>query len=337
MKEPGMAAAEGGAEKEGNFLEGVVMLEDARLLRRATLSLAGRLPTAEESAALAKGGLAALDGLLDGVMREEAFYGRLAEAFNDIFLVRGYGDGAESALPYDNFETTRHWTQTHDLSVAGDEKAQEKARYKLADDYREALLREPLELIKHIVRRERPFTEIVTADYIMESPYTARGYGNFGKLRERFRNPDDPFEYIPVRLDALKSREEGRGQKSATGFYPHAGMLTVFQYLRRFPTTETNRNRLRGRMFYEHFLGVDVLDLAARVSDAAGVTARFETPVMQAPECVVCHRTLDPVAGLFQDYHSLDGVFGPRREGWFKDMFGPGFEGEDMPPDQQWR
>jgi hypothetical protein len=27
------------------------------------------------------------------------------------------------------------------------------------------------------VREDRPFTEIVTADYIMESPYTARGYG----------------------------------------------------------------------------------------------------------------------------------------------------------------
>ena len=23
---------------------------------------------------------------------------------------------------------------------------------------------------------------------------------------------------------------------------------------------------------------------------------------MQAAECVVCHKTLDPVAGLFQDY-----------------------------------
>lgn len=319
------------------FFEGISMLDHRRLLRRATLSLAGRLPKPEEMAVIEKQGLPGLDGLLDGVMKEDGFYERLAEAFNDIFLVRGYGDGAESALSYDNFEKTRHWTQKHDLSSITDEKARQKARYKLTDDYREALLREPLELVKHIVREDRPFTEIVIADYIMESPYTARGYGNFDELRERFKNVDDPFEYIPVRLSALKHREKGRDQMSETGFYPHAGMLTVFQYLRRFPTTETNRNRLRGRMYFEHFLGIDVLELAARVTDAAAVSAKYEIPTMQAAECVVCHKTLDPVAGLFQDYYSLEGVFGPRKDGWFKDMFGAGFEGEELPAEQRWR
>ena len=319
------------------FFEGIAMLDDRRLLRRATLSLAGRLPRAEEMTLIEKRGLPALDGLLDAVMKEEAFYERLAEAFNDILLVRGYGEEPLSALPYNQFEKTRLWNQKHDLSAAGDKKAQEKARYKLTDNYYEALRREPFELIKYIVREERPFTEIVTADYTVVSPYTARGYGNFEELRGRFRNVDDPFEYIPVRLAALKHREKGKEQISETGFYPHAGMLGSFQYLRRFPTTETNRNRLRGRMYYEHFLGVDVLELAARVSDAAAVTAKFEIPTMQAAECVVCHKTLDPVAGLFQDFYNFDGVFGPRKEGWYEDMFGPGFEGEDMPPEQKWR
>jgi hypothetical protein len=325
------------SEKAPPFFEGVAMLDDRRLLRRATLSLAGRLPTSEEMAAIEKQGLPSLDGVLDGVMREDAFYERLAEAFNDILLVRGYGEEPLSALPYNNFEKTRLWNQKHDLSTVGDEKAQQKARYKLTDNYYEALRREPLELIKHIVREERPFTEIVTADYTMVSPYTARGYGNFEELRERFRNVDDPFEFIPVRLAALKHRERGKEQVSETGFYPHAGMLGSFQYLRRFPTTETNRNRLRGRMYFEHFLGIDVLELAARVSDAAAVTAKFEIPTMQAAECVVCHKTLDPVAGLFQDFYNFEGVFGPRKDGWFKDMFGPGFEGEDLPPAEKWR
>ena len=90
-------------------------------------------------------------------------------------------------------------------------------------------------------------------------------------------------------------------------------------------------------MYFQHFLGVDVLELAARVTDAAAVTAKFEIPTMQAAECVVCHRSLDPVAGLFQDYYSLEGVFGRRKEGWYKDMFGPGYEGEDLPPEQRWR
>src|SRR5690606_1733404 len=97
----------------------------------------------------------------------------------------------------------------------------------------------------------------VTADYIMVSPYTSRGYGIHHAIRGRFKDPDDPFEYIPVRLNSLKHRDDRNHQESATGYYPHAGMLTIFQYLRRYPTTETNRNRLRARMFYQHFLGVD--------------------------------------------------------------------------------
>lgn len=335
LPEPDLA--DGRDEASSNFFEGVVMLDDRRLLRRVTLSLVGRLPTQAELDAVSRGGLEAVPGLMDQIMQEDAFYERLREAFNDIFLTVGYADGAESALSYEHFSQTRHWTQKHDLSHIADEKARQKARYKLADDYRAALLGEPMKLVEHIVRNDRPFTEIVTADYIMVSPYTARGYGIYDEVRSRFNDPDDPFEYIPVKLKALVGRNKSQNQESATGFYPHAGLLTTFQYLRRYPTTETNRNRLRARMFYQHFLGIDTLELAARVSDAAAVTAKYEVPTMQASECVVCHKTLDPVASLFQDYYDLNGVYGHRKDGWFQDMFGPGFEGEDMPAEQRWR
>lgn len=319
------------------FFDGVTMLSDRRLLRRVTLSIAGRLPTDDELRAVEKDGLDALPEILDRVMEEGAFYDRLREGFNDIFLTLGYGDGAESALSYEHFSETRHWTQKHDLSHIADEKERQKARYKLADDYREALLQEPLKLVEHIVRNDRPFTEIVTADYIMITPYTARGYGIYDELRPTFKNPDDPFEYVPVKLKALVGRDKRDDQESASGFYPHAGILSTFQYLRRYPTTETNRNRLRARMYFQHFLGVDALELAARVSDAAAVTAKYEIPTMQASECVVCHRTLDPVASLFQDYYDFDGVYGRRKEGWYQDMFQAGFEGEDMPAEERWR
>jgi hypothetical protein len=319
------------------FFDGITMLDDRKLLRRVTLSLAGRLPTTPEMAAVEKEGLKAMGPILDAMMKEDAFYDRLAEAFNDIFLTRGYDDVAENVLSYEHFEKTRHWAEKYDLEKIEDKAARQKARYKLYDDYRESMLREPMELIKYIVRNDRPFTEIVTADYILVSPYTARGYGVFDEMREKFKNTEDPFEYLPARLKALKNRS-GKVQESPTGFYPHAGMLTTFHYLRRYPTTETNRNRLRARMYYQHFLGIDVLELAPRVSDAAAITAKFETPTMQASECVVCHKTIDPVAGLFQDYYSLpEGLFQPRKEGWFKDMFGPGLEGDDLPAEQKWR
>lgn len=322
------------------FFAGVSMLDDRRLFRRATLSLAGRLPTDEELRVVASTGLAGIPQLLDAVLKEEAFFERLREGFNDIFLTLGVdGNPDQSVLSYEHFEKSRHWYQKHDLSHIADENERRQAGYKLARDYRKALLAEPMRLVDYIVRHERPFTEIVTADYILVSPYSARGYGIFEEVKDRFQDPEDLEEFIPVRLKALVGRSRSQDQDSATGFYPHAGLLSTFQYLARYPTTETNRNRLRVRMYYLHFLGVDVLELAARVSDAAAATAKFENPTMQAAECVVCHKTIDPVAGLFQDYWRFadQGIYGKRKEGWFSDMFAPGFEGESLPTEERWR
>ncbi len=271
------------------------------------------------------------------MMKEDAFYERLREGFNDIFLTLGVdGNPEQTVLSYEHFTKTRGWIERHNLNHINDPKARQRARYKLADDYRKACCGEPMKLVEHIVRNDRPFTEIVTADYLMVTPYSARGYGNFEELQPRFKNPDDPFEFIPAKLKALRGRSRATDQESATGFYPHAGILSTFQYLKRYPTTETNRNRLRARMYYQHFLGVDALELAARVSDAAAVSAKYKIPTMQASECVVCHKTVDPVAGLFQDYYDLTGVYGRRKGGWYADMFPPGFEGEPLPASERW-
>ncbi len=368
VKSPGSVRESHSVDQHAaRFFDDVTMLDDRRLLRRATLSLAGRLPTKTEVDAISarrnsragENQTKPIDGpdvraagmspaqrevfasILDGVMQEDAFCVRLREGFNDIFLTLGVdGNPDQTVLSYEHFEKTRGWYQRFDLSHIEDEKQRRQAGYKLANDYRAALLGEPMKLIEHIVRNDRPFTEIVTADYIMVSPYTARGYGIFDEVKDEFDDSEDPFEYIPVTLKALKGRSSREDQESATGLYPHAGLLSTFQYLSRYPTTETNRNRLRARMYYEHFLGVDVLELAARVSDAAAVTAKFEIPTMQASECVVCHKTLDPVAGLFQDYWRFDrnfAIYGRRKEGWFTDMFHAGFEGEDLPSEDRWR
>ena len=328
------------AYEQGPFFEGVSMLDNARLLRRLTLSLAGRLPTSREQKAISeKPDLDTIDVLLDGILKEDAFYERLAEGFNDIFLTRGYEGVPERALSYEHFSETRNWTQKFSLSQSGNEEAQTKARYRLTDDYREAMLREPTELVKFIVRENRPFTEIVTADYWMVSPYTARGYGIYDEVSAKFKDPKTPFEYIPVRLKTLVSRDGRSDMPSESGFYPHAGLLSSFQYLMRYPTTETNRNRLRSRMFYLHFLGIDVMELAPRVNDAAAITTKYDVPTMEASDCVVCHKTIDPLSGLFQDFYVVDakGVYGPRKDGWYEDMFRPGFEGEAIPGSEKWR
>ena len=37
--------------------------------------------------------------------------------------------------------------------------------------------------------------------------YTARGYGIFDEVKPQFKNPDDPFEYVPVKLKARSAQQ----------------------------------------------------------------------------------------------------------------------------------
>src|SRR5262249_45477134 len=136
------------------FFDGVVMLDPKRLLRRVTLSLAGRLPPEAGRGTVAEEGLNGLPSLLHGLMKEDAFYDdRLREGLKDIFLTLGIvGNPEAPGLPYEHFTKTRLWTQKHDLSHIGDAKERQQARYKLDADYRKALLGEPMKLVEHIVR-----------------------------------------------------------------------------------------------------------------------------------------------------------------------------------------
>ncbi|MGY8642233.1 MAG: DUF1592 domain-containing protein [Verrucomicrobiales bacterium] len=322
------------------FFEGITMLDDRRLLRRLSLSLAARLPRQPEYDLVEKDGLAAIPGIMDGLMNEDAFYERLLESFNDIFLMKGYDGSPERVLGYRNFGETRQWFSKVKFDHIEDEKERNKANYNLTDRYRESILHEPYALIEHIVRNDHPFTEIVTADYLMVSPMTAKAYDIYDEVKDKFKDPENHMEFVPAKLPMLTYRDGKPDQKTPTGLYPHSGLLSTFHYLQRYPTTDTNRNRLRARMYYQHFLGVDVLEMAPRVADAAAVDAAYEIPTMQASECVVCHKSVDPVAGLFKDYQEPDnnfGPYGPRKEGWFTDMFSPGFESNSIPEEDAWK
>jgi hypothetical protein len=119
--------------------------------------------------------------------------------------------------------------------------------------------------------------------------------------------------------------------------------------LQRYPTTETNRNRARARWTYKFFLGLDVEASAARTTDAAALADK-NNPTLLNSACTVCHQTLDPVAGAFQNYGELgffrdsdftdtlpwsykldpesDYVNG---DTWFRDMRTPGMNGKSAP------
>lgn len=302
------ACEEGDITEE--FFDGVELLDERATLRKATLALAGRLPTIEEDMRVQEGSWEALDAILDEVMTDPVFYDRLREIYNDKFLTDRYYGGTQALdlLDYeedDNGNPGGDFPNTYWFDGLPDGEREQMAEYS-----NNGVARQPLELLIHIVKNNLPYTELLTADYTMVNPFSAQSLG----VDADFANPDDYNEYVPARIPGL----------------PHAGALTSAVFLNRFPTTDTNRNRHRSRMLYEFFLATDVQALGNRPVDATAITGHNAT--LNNPECTICHEVIDPVAGSFKNWDD-QGRYRPPEQGWFPDMLPPGFGEAQMPAD----
>ena len=289
-----------------------------KTLRRAALVFAGRVPTDEEYAA-AQGGAVALRETIRGLMTGPEFHEFLIRASNDRLLT-DRNDG----IPIDHPGFVEFTNETYRLRKEAHESNDVRDRLELDEWYREVehgTRRAPLELIAHVVENDLPYTEILTADYIMANPATARAYG----ATTRFTDPTDPSEFKPSSIVSYYRRGEGFVEEHDPDVdarrildpgplateYPHAGILNSTVFLRRYPTTATNRNRARSRWTYYHFLGLDIEKSASRTTDPEAL-ADTNNPTMHNPACTVCHRVLDPVAGAFQNYGD---------EGFYRDQW----------------
>ena len=291
----------------------VQLLTPEQTLRKAALHLVGRLPTAEERAAVVDGGEPALRAALDVFMTEDPFYERLAEIYNDVLFTDTYltRDGVQplNATTPDWPNVLKYFDKVNPLPDA------QKARIK------RAVSREPLALIQYIVRNNLPFTDVLLAPYTVFTPDSAWLYG----VDITFDDPDDPNELKPGTLKVTRNGKELT--------FPHAGVLTSPMWLNRFPTTPTNRNRHRSRKVYDQFLATDVLALASQAIDPAAGSA-FANPTRDASECAKCHRVIDPIAGAFQafDKNNQELLLDPPV--WYPEMFAPGYGNELMPTDE---
>ena len=212
-------------------------------------------------------------------MQEEAFYERLKESWNDLFLTDRYVPGSRAIDLLDGTDyPSRTWYQPPEGTEGVDQNEVNRLR-SLAN---RAVAREALELVAHVVREGRPFTEILTADYRMVNPFSAKTYG----LGLAFADSNDSTEWKEAKVQGME----------------HAGVLTSHMFLNRFPTTDTNRNRNRARMAFKFFLATDILQLAERPVDSTNIEGH--NPTMNNPECTVCHEPMDPVAGAFMNWDS---------------------------------
>ena len=298
----------------------VTMAPTRKTLRRAALIFAGRNPTDAEYAAAQRGG-AALRRTIRGLMTGPQFHEFLIRGANDRLLTdRDHGDVIGSLSgPFVDFIN-----EFHRRAVAA--RSNGDTLHGVWDwnhFVQHSARRAPLELIAHVAENDLPYTEILTADYIMANPWAAAAYG----ASEDFDHPEAlANEFEPTRFVSYYREGDGYVREydpvlgAARVFdpgplitnYPHAGILNTTAFLRRYPTTATNRNRARSRWTYYHFLGIDIEKSASRTTDPVAL-ADTNNPTLHNPACTVCHRILDPVAGAFQNYGD---------EGIYKDQWG---------------
>ena len=300
------------------LFEGVTMESPRQTLRRAALVFAGRIPTEAEYASIQDAGeeddasAEALRAAVRGLMTGPQFHEFLIRAGNDRLLTDREDDvldGADQflvALTQENYRLA------------------EKADQRETDRWRAGLYfgatRSPLELIAHVVENDLPYTDILTADYIMANPQTAKAYG----ATTEFNALDDVYEFKPSQIASyyrncdgkvVEDRQFGRffvDPGPCGTDYPHAGVLNTGAFLKRYPTTATNRNRARSRWAYYHFLGLDIEKSASRTTDPVALSDT-NNPTMNNPACTVCHTVMDPVAGAFQNYSDI---------GFYRDQWG---------------
>jgi hypothetical protein len=293
-------------------LDGVDQLSAADTFRKAALALGARLPSADELGQLNAGGDAALDGALDGLLKEDAFYVRLREAFNDVLLTDKYqwaGRGWPVAIyqlndkDFPGAATLRmQWEMGGWASMTPDQR----------QAMNDSIGREPLDLIAHVVANDRPFTEILTADYALVDDGSAAVYGV---------------------TDGKTGVREAQVTTAAGVALPHAGLLTTPAFLNRVTTTATNRSRGRARFILKNFLATDILKISDRPIDVATVTS-VDNPTLNSSSCVVCHRIIDPIAGGFRGWGESDYVHFDPQAPWHSDMVLPGFGDQHLPPDK---
>jgi hypothetical protein len=226
----------------------------------------------------------------DAWINEDAFVERMVEVFDQRYL----------------FQTGDVYFDAEEVGLTVDDRVMA-----------EMIANEPLMLLRHTIRNDLPYSNMVLADHSMANPeialywgmeYPADGGGGW-----------EPARYV-----------DGR---------PHAGLLTMSTTWQRYPSMGGNANRHRANAISKMFLCDDYLSRPIVLNRAAvdQLTVDPENAINQNTSCQSCHSTLDPLAANFFgffNYDAEDGIeqttYRPENEEEWRNYSGkePGFFGK---------
>lgn len=332
---------------------------------RASVLLAGRMPTDSELAKAATGDTGLRFLMLD-YMEEDGFKSFIYESANDQLLTeqgkvnnQAFNKLDERRMPHaETWYDRARALEEQDREQNGEVRSDVIRAFEVRERIAESIAQQPLQQIYHVVSNDRPYSEVLTARYHLVNDYTQCMFE--GKLcddadpRSLDFSVDSWREGVFTEVQAYVNRtnQDVNPEYLDSLSVPSAGLLTTLSFMQRYPTTDTNRNRARARWTYKFFLGVDIEALGFRVMNPDELSVDTN-PSDPSTSCYACHKIMDPVAGAFQSYFN-DGEF-LRRDGetslagtyfrqrdennervyqdgdrWYRDNLPPGFGSSQM-------
>jgi len=244
-------AADSDTTPEPIIEETRVYLEDVDFLIRVSTALRGIRPSVDEMASV-RADPAVLDEIIDGYLASPEFLEVMKDLHSEMLLLRTDAIPQLPALGLMDRENSGSLYQ----STTG----------------------EPLELIRYIIENDRPYTEVVTADYLLADRVVADIYD---------LDYDDAGPTWQV-----TQYSDGR---------PPAGLLSSPEMMLRHESNAANFHRARANFVASAFLCEDFNDRDITVEGGIDIADEFEVAnaVRTHPACVNCHQTLDPLAAYF--------------------------------------
>jgi hypothetical protein len=146
-------------------------------------------------------------------------------------------------------------------------------------DFERAVADEPLRLMARVAAADLPWSTVVTADWTMAHPITLSIWPV-----ETSESPDPT----------------GWARAAYTDGRPAAGVLATNGLWIRYPTSDTNYNRMRAAIISELLVCEDYL--RRPVQFTGGFEGAPDEALRTDPYCQGCHASLDPVAGALMGF-----------------------------------
>lgn len=252
--------ADGG--DEGGEAPRWVELEPDRYLLRLSMALRGKRPSAAELERVREDpSEATFAAIVDDYLDSPEFGEVIRDLHNDALLLRAeYLNFPAGFLPKPPLTGVDIYALNQDVMQA------------------------PLRLIEHIVANDRPYTEIVTADYTLANASVAAVWG----LPHSGDNSSD---------GGWEETSWGDGREAA-------GVLSDPWLYQRHGSTPANANRGRASLVARALLCHDFLDRDIDVDTTVdlGDPAAVLDAVQSDANCASCHQALDPLASFFRSH-----------------------------------